>query len=159
MGIYGFVGESAVPCDVFLEWTLKRTCDVWKEYKYNTTESRQCSVLQLLVGLRWALLTLMTLLHWFALLSPLIITSHDFVERNASKNFWWYSGCFLSLLWTSGEASPHSSISSCRCWFMYVVLLVDWTADHKSWNCPIELFLNRSTTPHFLLTFLSHYLW
>jgi hypothetical protein len=26
------------------------------------------------------------------------------------------------------------------------VLLVDWTADNEDWNCPKELFLNRSTT-------------
>jgi hypothetical protein len=42
-----------VSCDVFLEavfcegvllrQTLERTCDVWKEYKYNPTDSEQHS--------------------------------------------------------------------------------------------------------------------
>ena len=29
--------------DVLLEWMLEKTCDVWKEYKYNPIESRQGS--------------------------------------------------------------------------------------------------------------------
>jgi hypothetical protein len=34
-------GERA--CDVLLEWMLERTCDVWKGYKYNPTNSGVCS--------------------------------------------------------------------------------------------------------------------
>jgi hypothetical protein len=26
-------------CDVLLDWTLERTCDIWKGYKYNPTDS------------------------------------------------------------------------------------------------------------------------
>lgn len=29
----------------------------------------------------------------------LIIASHDFIERNTLKNFWWHSGCFFLLPW------------------------------------------------------------
>jgi hypothetical protein len=34
-------GERA--CDVFLQRTLERTHDVWKECKYNPADSKQCS--------------------------------------------------------------------------------------------------------------------
>ena len=34
-------GERA--CDVLLEQTPERTCDVWKEYKYNPTDDGQHS--------------------------------------------------------------------------------------------------------------------
>jgi hypothetical protein len=36
-----FPGERA--CDVLLEQILERTCDTWKESKYNSTDSGQCS--------------------------------------------------------------------------------------------------------------------
>lgn len=75
------------------------------------------------------------LCHWFALLSSLIITYPYFVERNTSKNFWWYSDCFLLLppnhsYWQSLAVSPE--LRHC-CWFL---LLVHWTVHNKVCNCP-----------------------
>ena len=40
----GFVGDSVVSRDVWLEQMLDRTHDVWKGYKYNSTDSGQCSL-------------------------------------------------------------------------------------------------------------------
>ena len=56
-----------------------------------------------LSGFYWALLMLIfadnAVWYWFTLPSLLIIICHDFVERNAPKNFWWYFRGFLPLLW------------------------------------------------------------
>ena len=81
-------GERA--CDVLLECTLERTCDVWKEYKYSPIDG-------------------MTLWHWFVLLVfvdaslILIFACHDFIERSAPKNFWRCFGCFLLISQTCAD--------------------------------------------------------
>lgn len=105
-------------CDVYLEQMLERTCEFWKESKYNPPNSRWCSCIGLscksLLGflrLCWCWCSVMTFLHWFTLQwfaglhwwhlhwfilhSLLILLCCDFEERNTPKNFWWYSSCFL----------------------------------------------------------------
>lgn len=51
-------------CDILLEWKLKRTCDVWRECKYNLTpDSGQM------------------LLHWFALQLLLVFVDTVFTDN------------------------------------------------------------------------------
>jgi hypothetical protein len=109
----------------------------------------------------------MTLLHWFTLLSSLIIPCCDFVERNAPKKFWWNSSCFLLVLWISADLQNLvvSSGLSCYYWFMFGV--AEWTQllmliplwyfaeGLHCWQLRLkELFLNKSTM-HFLKSFFS----
>jgi hypothetical protein len=61
-------------------------CDVQKEYKYNPTDSEHVLAWICLATLCWSLLGFTD-----ALLSWLIFACHELVERNAPKNFWWYS--------------------------------------------------------------------
>ena len=88
------------------------------------------------------------LYHWFALMvivefvwcwSFLIFSCHDFIERNTPIKFWWFSDCFLAF----GELVSHC------CWFMFAVLVEDYSVDKKDWNRPKDLLLNRymSTCP------------
>jgi hypothetical protein len=96
MFLWKLTGKRA--CDNLLEWTLERIHGVWKVYKYNPTEKQQHSdtgspghSLLVFLGFYWYLCLLTTLLwHWFPLLS-----SHDFIERNAPKNFL----CFPATSW------------------------------------------------------------
>ena len=127
---------------------LERTWDVCKEYKYSHGTLWHWFILLAFVGLHWKWPLLTTLWHWFALLSSLIFAWPDFIERNAPKNFWWCSGCFLLLWWTRADwqSLSVSSGSSCCCWFTFSALLLDYTADNKDWSCPKELLLNRSTS-------------
>lgn len=143
-------GERA--CDVLLGQTLKRTCDVWKGCKHNPTDSGQCFqhwfVLQLFTGLCWSLLMLVFTDNT-RVDSLLIFAYHDFIETNAPKAFWWYSSCFLLLLWICANRQSlviSSGLNSCY-WLMFGVLLVNWTANNKDWNRPKELFLNGSKSP------------
>ena len=77
--------------------------------------------------------SLMTLLHWFTLLSLLIIACHDFIERNTPKNFSWCSGCFLPLpQFLLDQATASSS---------------GLTAYSEDWNRLKELLLNKSMPP------------
>jgi hypothetical protein len=141
-------------------------CDVWKEFKYNPTNSGQCSCIGLpcnsllvIVGLHWGWSLRTTLLHWFALLSLLIIACCDIVERNALKNFWWYSRCFLALLHArvDWQILNVSSWSRHCYWFRFGVSLVNWTPDVlESHQSTISIQIHN---PHFLLTFLSLVLW
>lgn len=71
--------------------------------------------------------------------SSLTIGCQDFVERKALKNFWWYSGTFLSLLQTLASWPIEvSSDSNCHRWFVngvcegieqLLLTHVKWTAD------------------------------
>jgi hypothetical protein len=45
-------------CDVLLKQILERTCDVWKRYKYNSTDDGQC----------WMVLVYLVILYWSSLL-------------------------------------------------------------------------------------------
>lgn len=91
-------GERA--CNVSLDWTLKRTYDVWKVCKYNSTHSEQYSGIssgsQGFIWLCWSWSFLTVLLHWFNFLSSMIFACHNFRERNTPTNFCWCCGCFLS---------------------------------------------------------------
>jgi hypothetical protein len=84
-------------CDVLLEQLLERTYDVWKGYKCNPTDrwtmlddiGMPYHFLLVINGLCWCWSSLMMLggigmpCHSF-----LVIIGHDFIERNAPKNFW-----------------------------------------------------------------------
>ena len=77
--------------------------------------------LSLLVSVEfcWPWSSLAMLWHWFALPSLLIITCHDLVERNASKNLLWYFRGSLPLPWSWADLQSLkvSSESNCHCWF------------------------------------------
>lgn len=80
---------------VFLETVW--VCDVCKELKYSSTDSGQrsciglpCNSLMVIAECHWVWSLLTTFLHWFTLLSLLIITCVT-VKRKDLKNFWWYS--------------------------------------------------------------------
>ena len=154
--------------------------DTWclKAYQYNPTDSAQssgiglpCDFLLVFVGLCWCSSSLVTLWHWFMLPSALTIICHDFIERNAPKNFWYSSG-FLEL--------PQTRVIRRALWFYWIELpllicewclqvdwastadsceLICWYPDIEDWNHPKELFLNGSTSSFALLTFPFYYLW
>ena len=111
---------------------------------------------------------LMTFWHWLGLPSSPITVCCDSVERNAPKNFWWYSSGFLPLLriWVIGRALQFffwlklELLIQKRCSWV-VELLVD-SCELKSWYphntdfiSPKELFLNRFRSSFALVTFLS----
>jgi hypothetical protein len=52
--------------------------------------------------------------------SLLVFICHDFLDRNGSKNLYWYSGGFLPLLWTQAnwQSLKVSSGLSCHCWLV-----------------------------------------
>ncbi len=65
---------------------------------------------------------------------------YDFVEINATKNFWWYFSGFWPLPWTQAywQSLVVSYGSNCPCWFvngvcewieLRVLNCVNWTAD------------------------------
>jgi hypothetical protein len=62
---------------------------------------------------------LMTLLLWFALLSLLIFTCNDFIEKKTTKEL-------LVVFWLLLAASTN------LCRFMFGVCRVDWTATTNS---------------------------
>ena len=128
VGISGFVGDSVVSWDIFLEtvswedvllrqthermfcweqthvvffWKLpgERACDVWKEHKYNPTD---ILALVHLATLCWSWLGFPDagLWGWYS-----CIVCHDFVERNTPKNFWlfWLVLATSVDLWESVE--------------------------------------------------------
>ena len=114
--ISGFFGDLAVSCDVILEavlWedvflrqTLEKSCDIWKEYALNPTDSEWCFCLGLPNDL------------------PLLVFACcDFMKRNAPKNFSWYSDCFLLFLWTCANLAESFSFY----WIMCGVCRLDWT--------------------------------
>lgn len=123
-----------VICDVLLVWMLERAHDVWKKYKYNPTESRQCTfigfALQLFDGLHWASLIVvfsdntLTLFHPAGFIDLCLL---DFVKKNASKNLCGIpaASChFCRLVPVGGDAKFLLE-------FMFGVFLVDWTVDNK----------------------------
>jgi hypothetical protein len=63
--------------------------------------------LTIFAGHPWALLTLVTLTMMDGIgmtyQSFLANVFHGFIEKNASKNFWWYSSSFLLLPWTLSD--------------------------------------------------------
>ena len=142
-------------CDVFLEQMLEWTCDVWKGYKYNPTDSEWC----------WVVLVRLVILCW----SSFVMISLREIHQ---KNFWWCSSGFLTLLltqaaWRSLEVSSGSSCLSrfvsgvCECLELPLLTSFEWTPwypDNTDWNCYKELFLNRFTSFFALLIFPFHYL-
>lgn len=82
------------------------------------------------IGLNWGWSSLTTLLHWLALLSSLNMACCDCVERNASKNLWWYSSCFLPLLWTPADLRWLAVFSGSNqsYWLVFGVCQMDWTS-------------------------------
>ena len=135
--MYCFPGSCL---DVLLEWTPKRTHDVWKECKYNPK-----TVDNILALVHLAFFTDLHML-W--------------LHRNTPKT-WWCSKCFLPLPQTPANwwRLEVSSGWKHHYWFVFSVLLVDWTADKKDWNCPQNTISKQIHNPHFLITFLFHYLW
>lgn len=129
----------------FAKAKLERTCDIWKEYKYNPIDNEQHSC----IGSLYSAL--------------LVFACCDFIDRNAPKNFLWYSSCFLLFLW------PHANLAEpwgffwskpllpicvwclptgMNCHYWLCLVLLEWTGllllIHV-WNCPKELLLlNRS---------------
>jgi hypothetical protein len=63
---------------------------------------------------------LMTLWHWFTLASSLNIICHDFIERNAPKDFSWHSGGFMPLSQTRAKSQSLvvSTGINCHCGFL-----------------------------------------
>jgi hypothetical protein len=101
--------------------TLERTCDVWKEYKYNPTDREwhsfigsPCNASLVFTGYTLELV-LLAMLCW----SWLIFPCHDFLERNTACGIlaasWWFSG--LVPVW-----SLMISFRSSPCyWFIFGV--------------------------------------
>ena len=102
--------------------------DVWKGHSYNLIRcwqhcgiSSSCHSFLVLFGLCW---------HWSLLMkmsgigspchSLLIIVCHDFIERNAPKNFWWCFSGFLPFpqVQDNWQSLLVSSRSNCHCWFI-----------------------------------------
>ena len=121
-----------------LEWKLERTCEVWKECKYNQQQTVDNALALFALQLCWASLTPTsptTLLQWSVLLSSLIFACLDFRERNAPKNLKCTSGashCFLRL-----RLAP----SGCFCVKPLLLidvwcLLEDWTAGNEDGITP-----------------------
>jgi hypothetical protein len=55
LGFFFFLESGKRVCDVLQEWTLERTCDIWKGYEYNPTGSGQgCVTLVHLNALCWS---------------------------------------------------------------------------------------------------------
>lgn len=96
--------------DVLLERLLERTWDVWKECRYNIVDSALdgAPVLVYLagLGLRWHWSSLMIPWHWFSLLPSSIFACHNFVERHAPKNFWWFWLRLAPLVYSGWLAEP-----------------------------------------------------
>jgi hypothetical protein len=73
-------------CDILLDQTLERTCDVWEGYQFNLTESGQCCVALVCLGtFCWSLLTLFFFDGAVALAHLTFFA--DFIEKNTPKNF------------------------------------------------------------------------
>lgn len=64
-----------------------------------------------LPGLLWAS-SLMTLFPWFTLLSSLILTCIDFIEKSTLKNFCWCSSGGFLLLWQTNAPWQSLIVSS-----------------------------------------------
>ena len=72
-----------------------------------------------------------------------------------SKNFWWYSGSFLPLLWTQAYWQSLTVSSGSNCWFangvcewikLLLLIPVNWTADNsdnENWNYPNSTVSNQ----------------
>ena len=137
--------------EVWLEWMLERTCDIWKGYKYNPADTGQWMLwhwftLLRFASLRWALLTLVftddTSWYWLTLSSLVSIVYCDFHrKKKVPKHFLGYSSSFLLLLQTrdNWKSLWLSSGSNCE--------LNCWYPDNKDQNRPKEPFLNRFTSP------------
>ena len=146
-----FCWEQA--CSVFLEaarekgnvwvaWTLERTCDAWKGCKYNLTGSGRYSGLSSpchSACFHWALLTLVFTDNAVALVHPDFFADHHLLWLHREK-FSWYSGGFLLLVWTraNGQSLWISSGLNCHCWFVIgvsdcmelpLLLPVNWSTD------------------------------
>lgn len=89
-------GERA--CGDLLEQTPERHVMFGKGLSITQWMVDKALALVRLAGLCWALM--MTSLHWFALLSLLILACRDFIGRNIPGNFRWYSNCFMLRPWT-----------------------------------------------------------
>jgi len=114
-GLWCFAGVEA--------WE-DRVHDFWKEYKWNSINSERlflhCDAVQCFAGFT----------------SLLVFSGLHFVERNAPKNFSWYSSWFwpVLLIWWSLEISA----GSCLCyWFVFGVWY--WTGLLVSWQWRVEL--------------------
>jgi hypothetical protein len=125
---WGQPGKTAR--DIFLEWMLERTRDVWKGYKHSPTDSGRC----------WVALVHLAILCWSSLgfadaglelmmlgaigmpyHSLLVIICCDFIEGNILKNFWWCSGKPCNFFWISLPLLVHKRY-----------LQIDWAATTDS---------------------------
>lgn len=69
----------------------------------------------------------------------LIFTYGDFVENNSSKDFSWYSGGFVLVLWICADRSGRLLLTCVWCFGL--------EANKEDWSSTEEQFVNRSTTP------------
>jgi hypothetical protein len=132
-------------CDIFIEWMLESTCDIWKGYKYNSTDSKQCCVaLVPLATLCWSWLGFAdTGLCWHCcgISSPCLLHG-SLLWHPIEKHTEHLLVMFQWLLVTSADwADCHqqslmvSSGSNCCCWFIDVCewielplpICVNWT--------------------------------
>ena len=150
-------------CHVLLEQMFERTCDVCREYEYNSAESGPCcdtaspfadlfwwcSGINLpccFFWIHWSWSSPTMLLNWFTLFSLPIFACCDFIERSTTKNFWLCSSCFLLLQRTHADQQRLmiSLLLSHSCWSVFDVLHVTWTGDNEDWNHVNKLLLSRS---------------
>ena len=137
-------------CDVLLEQRFGRLHGVWKDYKYNPTDSERLP------------------LHWFALhpfaglcwgCSCIDIPCNASLFFHFCLSFSWYSGCFLLLLWTCADLMESPGFFWIELLWVWCFGLDWWYPDNEDWNCSKELLINWSKSPLILLTFLFPYLW
>ena len=70
-----------------------------------------------------------------------VIICHDFLERNAQKNFWWCSSSFLLLLWTQAIGKALKFLldqTAVKVFASGSSYWLGWTELPISWQCRLD---------------------